>query len=156
MTEPTHMRVAGRRSLRRPLMIAIPVLVVVALAAIAAFSASPATAHVSYGQPCDCHGPTRTPTVTVATSKKAVKAKATIKVTGRVLPGYAGLKARVQTSRNKTTWKTVKTVTLSATSTVSTVWKAPKVKGKYYVRLYYLGDDKYTAGASAAKLVTVK
>jgi hypothetical protein len=93
MTEPTHRPAAGRCPLRRALMIAIPVLVVVALAAIAAFSASPATAHVSYGQPCDCHGPTQTPTVTVATSKKAVKAKASIKVTGKVVPGYAGLRA---------------------------------------------------------------
>jgi hypothetical protein len=103
-----------------------------------------------------CHNPTLTPTATVATSKKAVKAKASIKVTGKVLPGYPGLKATVQTSRNNTTWKGVKTVTLSAASTVSTTWKAPKMKGKYYFRLYYPGDNTYIAGASAAKLVTVK
>jgi hypothetical protein len=156
MTEPTHMPAAGRRSMRRPLMIAIPVLVFAALAVVALVSTGPATAHPSYGQPCDCHGPTLKPTVAVATSAKSLKAKATLKVTGKVLPGYAGLKARVQTSRNKTTWKTVKTVTLSAASTVATTWKAPTAKGKYYFRLYYLGDDRYTAGASTAKLVTVK
>jgi hypothetical protein len=157
MTEPTH-KPATRR-MRRAAMIAVPALMVVALAVVAMVSTGPATAHPQFGQPCGnsgCHTPTLTPAVTIATSKKAVKAKASITVTGKVAPGFAGLKARVQTSRNKTTWKTVKTVTLGAASTVSTTWKAPKAKGKYYFRLYYLGDNTYTAGASAAKLVTVK
>lgn len=157
MTEPTHLP-ATRRRTRRAAMIAAPVLVVFALAVVAMVSSRPATAHPSFGQPCGngCHNPTLTPAVTVATSKKAVKAKASIKVTGKVAPGYPGLKARVQTSRTKAVWKTVKTVTLSATSTVSTTWKAPTAKGKYYVRLYYLGDNTYLPGASAARLVTVK
>jgi hypothetical protein len=153
VNHPTHTPIP--RWLRRTLVVSIPVVVAAAAIIAATLGADKAVAHPSYGQPCQCHGATAAPTVTVATSVAKVRVRKAIKVTGSVSPGFPGLKAQLQVKRGGAAWKTYKTLILSAQSTVAATWKA-KVKGRYSFRLYYLGDNQYAAGASAVKVVRVR
>jgi hypothetical protein len=158
MTSPNNPSAGSRPKLRRPVMVAIPVLVALVLAAIAAFSTSTATAHPSYGQPCGksgCHTPTAASTVTLSAKPASAARNKAVKLSGKVANGRAGLKATVQVSTNAKTWKTYKTLVLSASRTCSTTWKSA-AKATRYFRLYYLGDNVHKAGASVKVKVVVK
>jgi hypothetical protein len=158
MTVPTSTTAGRRRRVRRRLMVAIPVLIALALAVIVAFSTSTAAAHPSYGQPCGrsgCHTPTTASKVTLVAKPTSTTRGKTVKLSGKVANGRAGLKARVQISTNGKTWKTYKTLVLGAARTCSTTWKSATKVTRYF-RLYYLGDNVHKTGASAKVKVVVK
>lgn len=91
----------------------------------------------------------------VPTKTKAPRG-AKITLTGKVRPGYTGLKATFQTPRTRKAWRSWKTATITASKTVSARWTAPKVKGKYYFRLRYLGDNRARGAVSPVKVITVR
>jgi hypothetical protein len=154
MTVPTQQQAGIRHRVRRPLGIIVSLAAVALVAAFVAFSAAPATAHPSYGQPCRCHNPAGVAKVTF-TAPTTAKRSVLVRVTGAVSNGRAGLKAKVQVKKG-TVWTTYKTVILSSTRKISTTWKAAAKAGKYQLRLYYLGDNVNKPRASAVRTVTVK
>ena len=93
--------------------------------------------------------------ITFVVSKTKVHPGTVVRLSGSVAPNKAGKQVIIQKSRTGTSWTTWKKVTLSATSTYSAKWTAPKLKGKYYFRVKYAGDATIAANVSAKRLITV-
>ena len=145
----------ARRGLHgRRLVAAIVALSAVALAAVAIVSASSATAHPSYGQPCRCHTPTQTATVTLTASPKKVRpaTKATLK--GSVSGDPTWTSVKLQKRLGAAAWKTFRTAKLSGAAYTAS-WKAPAKKGTYSFRAVYLGDNHLKKATSAVRKVKV-
>ena len=153
MSTPTAQGAAGGRPRRRHVLIASAI-IVLAFAALFALSATGAVAHPSYGQPCHCHTPTQTATVTLKTSVATLHPARSAKLSGTVSGSPTWTSVRVQKRLGTAAWKTFKTAALSG-GAYSASWKAPATKGTYSFRTVYLGDNHLKKAISAVKKIKV-
>jgi len=153
MSTSTADTAAGGSS-RRRLAVVIPTIVALAIAALFVLSATSATAHPSYGQPCHCHTPTQTAVVTLTASAKKVHPAKSVKLSGTVSGSPAWTSVKIQKRLGTGAWKAVKTAALSGAAYNAT-WKAPTRKGTYSFRTIYLGDNHLKRAVSAVKKVKV-
>jgi len=154
------MRNAPERPVRssrwsRVTFLVIPALALAALLMVAAVVAKPATAHPSYGQPCRCHTPTATATVTLKMSASKVHPAKVVTASGTVPTDHNWTKVTIQKRLGAKPWKAWKTVTITSTATFSAKWTAPATKGKYSFRAVYAGDNNYKKSMSPVRIVTV-
>jgi hypothetical protein len=153
MSTPTADAAVGGRSRRRPAIV-IPSIIVLAFAALFVLSATSAVAHPSYGQPCHCHTPSQTATVTLKASAAKVHPAVSVKLNGKVSGNPTWTSVRVQKRLGTAAWKTFKTASLSSAAYAAS-WKAPAKKGTYSFRTVYLGDNHLKKATSAIKKVKV-
>ena len=93
---------------------------------------------------------------TVAASAKTVTFHKSVKLTGKVTPAMAGKTVKIQCRRTTGgAWKSLATVTLSATSQYSKTYK-PTAKGAWYFRTAFAGTATVASSTSATVKVTVK
>ena len=156
---PTSPQTTPRRTARaRFAMPAIlAVLALAALLALAAYTAKPAGSHPSEGQPCSrCHTQTLTTSLTLTLSKTSVAPGGRVRLSGTLAAGRSDQKITIKKSRNGTTWRVWKRVSLTSSLTYSTTWTAPTTKGTYYFKARYPGDNKYKPCTSPRRRVVVK
>lgn len=149
-SEPSH----RRRLVLPAVLVAV---VAAAVLAFAAWTAKPAGSHPSEGQPCSrCHTQTLTTSLTLTLSKTSVATGGRVRLSGALAAGRSDQKITIKKSRNGTTWKVWKRVSLTSSLTYSATWTAPSTKGAYYFKARYPGDNKYKPCVSPRRKVTVK
>ena len=144
----------GRGRHGRRLVAVISALSVLAFVVIAVLSAGSATAHPSYGQPCRCHTPTQTATVTLKASPGKVTSGAKVTLKGTVSGSPAWTSVKLQKRKGTAAWKTFKTAALTSAAYKAT-WKAPAAKATWSFRAVYLGDNHLKKATSAVRKVKV-
>ena len=123
----------------------------------AAYTAKPAGSHPSEGQPCSrCHTQTLTTSLTLTLSKTSVAPGGRVRLSGTLAAGRSDQKITIKKSRNGTTWRVWKRVSLTSSLTYSATWTAPSTKGAYYFKARYPGDNKYKPCTSPRRRVVVK